>query len=94
MKDELPYSKLKRRSLDERFKAHPQSCARLQAIADMMEESIAEGCSADEAEERAIEQIQKLGQELLTDWARGAQEQNLRAAQQQHPEGSKHVKKK
>jgi len=55
---------------------------------------LAAGCSADEAEERAIEQIQKLGQELLTDWAQGAQEQSLRAAQQQHPQGSKHVKKK
>ena len=52
----------------------------------MLEESIAGGCSADEAEERAIEQIQKLGQELLSDWAQGAQ--------QQHPEGSKHFKKK
>lgn len=94
MKDELPVSKLKGRSLDERFKAHRQSYARLQAIADVMEESIAEGCSADEAEERAIQQIQKLGQELLTDWARGAQEQSLRVAQQQHPQGSKHLKKK
>jgi hypothetical protein len=94
MKDELPYSKLKRRSLDERFKSHPHSYARLQAIADMMEQSIAEGCSADEAEERAIEQIQKLGQELLRDWAHGAQEQSLQAAGQQHLRRSNHVKKK
>ena len=43
MKDELPISKLKRRSLDERFRAHPKSYERLQAIADMMEASIAAG---------------------------------------------------
>jgi hypothetical protein len=87
MKDELPYSKLKRRSLDERFKAHPQSYARLQAIADMMEESIAEGCSADEAED-TIEQIQKLGQTADRLGARG---DKLGATT---PEGSKRKKAK
>ncbi len=94
MKDELPISKLKRRSLDERFRAHPQSYERLQAIADMMEASIAAGCSADEAEERAIEQIRQLGQALLQDWAVRAQEQSLEQARAQAPQGLKHVKKK
>ncbi len=94
MKDELPYSKLKQRSLDERFRAHPQSYARLQAIADMMEASVAAGCSADEAEERAIEQIQKLGQALLSDWAQQAHLQSLAQAQAQQPGASKHFKKK
>lgn len=94
MKDELPVSKLKRRSLDERLRAHPQSYERLQAIADMMEASIAAGCSADEAEDRAVEQIQKLGQALLSDWAREAQQQSLELAQVQQPQASQHVKKK
>ena len=94
MKDELPISKLKRRSLDERFRAHPQSYERLQAIADMMEASIAAGCSADEAEERAIEEIRKLGNALMSDWAQGAQQQSLEVAKAQHPEASQHIKKK
>jgi len=94
MKDELPVSKLKRRSLDERFRAHPQSYERLQAIADMMEASIAAGCSADEAEERALEEIRKLGHALMTDWAHGAQEQSVAQAKAEHPEASHHVKKK
>src|SRR4030095_938540 len=94
MNDELPISKLKRRSLDERFKAHPQSYERLQAIADMMEASLAAGCSADEAEERAVEQIQKLGRGLLQDWAREAQQQSWEQARAQHPQASHHVKKK
>ncbi len=94
MKDELPISKLKRRSLDERFRAHPQSYERLQAIADMMEASIAAGCSADEAEQRAIEEIRKLGNALLSDWAQGAQQQSLEQTKAEHPEASHHVKKK
>lgn len=94
MNDELPISKLRRRSLDERFRAHPQSYERLQAIADMMEASIAAGCSADEAEERAIEEIRKLGNALLTDWAQGAQEQSLEQAKAEHSEASHHIKKK
>lgn len=94
MKDELPISNLKRRSLDERFRAHPQSYERLQAIADMMEASIAAGCSADEAEERAIEEIRKLGNALMSDWAQGAQQQSLEQAKAEHPKASHHVKKK
>ncbi len=94
MKDELPISKLKRRSLDERFRVHPQSYERLQAIADMMEASIAAGCSADEAEERAIEQIRKLGNALMSDWAQGAQQQSLEQAKAEHPAASHHLKKK
>ncbi len=93
MKDELPISKLKR-SLDERFRAHPQSYERLQAIADMMEASIAAGCGADEAEERAIEEIRKLGNALMSDWANGAQQQSLEQAKAEHPDASRHVKKK
>jgi len=94
MNDELPISKLKRGSLDERFKAHPQTYERLQAIADMMEASIAAGCSADEAEERAVEQIQKLGRALLHDWALEAQQKSLEQAQRQEPQAIKHAKKK
>ena len=38
----------------------------------MMDQAIAEkGCTADEAEALAMEQVQKLGGELLGDWARG-----------------------
>jgi Skp family chaperone for outer membrane proteins len=94
MKDELPLSKLKRQSLDERFRAHPRSYERLQAIADMMESSIAAGCSADEAEDRAIEEIRKLGHALMNDWAQEAQQQSLEQAKAEHPEASHHLKKK
>ena len=59
------------------YKPRPQVYARLQKIADMMDQANAEGCTADEAEARAMEQIQKLGGELLGDWASEKQQQNL-----------------
>ncbi len=94
MNDELPIAKLKRRSLDERFKAHPESYQRLQSIADMMEASVVAGCSADEAEQRAIEELRKLGHALMTDWALTAQQASLEQASAEHPEASQHIKKK
>jgi len=73
MKDEHP----KKKSLDARFAKSPHTYARLHAIADMMEKAIEEGCSADEAEERAIEQIQQLGQGLLKDWSEKKHDQSV-----------------
>lgn len=93
MKDELS-SRSKRRSLDERFESRPHVYARLQSIADMMDQAMAEGCTADEAEALAIEQIQKLGREVLHDWAEQKQQQSLKRAQQNHPDAIKHAKKK
>lgn len=93
MKDELPGGS-KRRSLDERFQSRPHVYARLQSIADMMDEAMAEGCTADEAEALAIEQIQKLGGEVLHDWAEQKHQQSLNRAQQNHPQAIKHAKKK
>jgi hypothetical protein len=83
-----------RRSLDERFQSRPQVYARLQRIADMMDQASAQGASADEAEELAIQEIQKLGQDVLGDWAQEKHQQCLERAHAQHPGASKHAKKK
>ena len=93
MKHEQP-SSTPRRSLDERFQSRPQVYARLQRIADLMDQAIAEGASADEAEECASQEIQKLGHDLLGDWAQEKQQQCLEKARAQHPQASKHAKKK
>jgi hypothetical protein len=82
-----------RPSLDARFASRPQTAARLHAIADLMDEAIARGASADEAEEIAIAQLRALGNDLLTDWARTRHEQCLHAAPTQHPGASKDTKK-
>ena len=67
---------------------------RCKQIADQMEHAIGNGATADEAEAMAIEQIQKLGGELLADWAQARQQQALEQAQTEHPQSLKHIKKK
>ena len=94
MNDEIPRSTKSPCPLDERFASRPQVYARLQKIADMMDQAIAEGCTADEAEARAMAQIQKLGGELLGDWAREQQQRSLAESRAENPLAIKHIKKK
>jgi hypothetical protein len=94
MNDELHHSNQSARSLDERFAKRPHTYRRLQEIADLMDQAVANGATADEAEEIALEQIQKLGGELLRDWAQASHDQALEQARTEHPKSSKHIKKK
>jgi hypothetical protein len=94
MNDENAKDRKSPASLDERFATRPQVYERLQKIADMMDRAIAEGCTADEAEVLAMEQIQKLGGELLGDWAREQQHRSVAESQRENPSAIKHIKKK
>ena len=94
MSDELQRKKSVSKTLDERFSGRPHTYRRLQEIADQMDQAVANGATADEAEAMAMEQIQKLGGEMLADWAEARQQQALRQAQAEHPESIKHIKKK
>jgi hypothetical protein len=94
MNDELPKKKESATPLDERFASRPHVYERLQKIADMMDQAIADGCTADEAEARTIEQIQKLGGELLGDWANEKQQHSVTESQRENPCAIKHIKKK
>ena len=93
MSDELPKQNSRSKTLDERFANRPHTYRRLQEIADQMDQAI-DGATADEAEAMAIEQIQRLGGEMLADWAEAKQQQALKQAQASHPESIKHIKKK
>src|SRR5580765_311890 len=93
MSDELPKAKLTSKTLDERFANRPHTYRRLQEIADQMDQAIARGATADEAEAMAIEQLRELGGEMLTDWAQAQQEQALKQAQVSHPKSIRHIKK-
>ena len=81
-------------SLEQRMAQRPQVLARFHAIADMLDQAVAAGCTADEAETRAIQQVQHLGRELLGDWAQEQQAGSLARARAQHPQAIKHIKKK
>jgi hypothetical protein len=94
MNDELPKSQKDKQSLDVRFASRPHTYKRLQQIADMMDEAMAQGCTADQAEALAIEQIDKLGGELLADWAEQKQQRALEQSQKENPSAIRHIKKK
>lgn len=93
MKDDLQQNKNKP-SLDERFANRPHVRRRLLMIADMIDQAVAEGCTVHEAEARAIEQIRKLGQEVLTDWAEKAEPEIRQQAQAKNPKLINYGKKK
>ncbi len=95
MNDELrPQSNQKPRSLDECFADKPHMRQRLLEIADMVDELIAEGCDAHEAEARAIEQIRKLGNGVLTDWAEKSEAAAVVKARTENPKLRSYRKKK
>ena len=75
MNSELPSEKpgQEPRSLDKCFADKPHMRQRLLEISDMIDTLVAQGCTAHEAEAKAIEQIRKLGNSLLTEWAEKAE---------------------
>jgi hypothetical protein len=58
-----------------------------------MEQAIANGATADQAEEMAIKQINDLGKALLTDWAQAKQERSLSELKAKRPSVIKDSKK-
>jgi hypothetical protein len=77
----------------ERVKAHPGLRERFEAILDIAENKSGELITADQAEGKAIEEIEKLGQELLKEWALKRQEKSLEKAKETHPNAKNHEKK-
>ena len=76
-----------------RIQAQPGLEERIESILDIMENKSGEFITADEAEQKAIEEIQKLGQELLRGWALNQQNQAVKTAEQTHKNAKKHGKK-
>ena len=70
MNNELPSESAKpTRSLDKCFADKPHMRQRMLEISDMIDRLVAQGCTAHEAEAQAIEQVRKLGNGILTEWA-------------------------
>jgi hypothetical protein len=95
MNDELPSELPNRpRSLDECFADKPHMKQRLFEISDLVDELVAQGCSAHEAEARAMEQIRKLGNGVLTDWAEKSEQEAEGKARADNPKLQPYRKKK
>ena len=84
MKNEPGKSKTQK-SLDERFSKHPEMYDQMHRIADEMEQAIAGGMTADEAEQMAIQRINELGRAMLSDWARARHQRSVQEVREQKP---------
>ncbi len=82
------------RALEERLADRPELHARLHHLLDTLEQSVADGSDAHAAEERVIQELRQLGQEVLGRWAHEADAQAQSQVRTQHPHASQHGKKK
>lgn len=72
---EMATGKPQRKSLEERLREHPQLKTRIEQMLDVIENLNGDVVKADEAEQRFIEELRKMGQEALQSWADGQQQQ-------------------
>lgn len=82
-----------RRNLEARLAARPQLRARLHQLLDTLDQSVQEGCDAHTAEDRVIEELRPLGQEVLGQWAEESHAQIQEQVPAQHPGAIRHGKK-
>jgi hypothetical protein len=83
----------KKSTFNERLKNHPDLQTRFERILDIVEAKVEGPDTADEVEERAIVEIQKLGQEVMEDWAKGKVLKTVTDHKESHPNSIIHKKK-
>jgi hypothetical protein len=74
------------------LRQHPQIRSRLASLLALVEDSAGDLKRADDAEDRLVQEIRRLGQESLQAWAQGQvqqTEQELRRGGRAHREGKK-----
>ena len=97
MNQELPLKSSRSKTrcgLEARLAPRPELLERLHHIVDTLDESSRDGCDAHAAEERVIEQLRQLGQEVLSQWAQEADTHTQAQVRRQPPEAIQHGKKK
>lgn len=77
----------------DKLEKYPRLKKRFDEILNIAENSSGELVTADEAEAKAIEEVRKLGQELLKEWAVTQHEKAIQNAKKEHPKVRKHLKK-
>ena len=97
MNDELSKSSpssTPRRPLEQRLAHRPEVLARLHQLADTLDQSAGDDCTADQAEERVREHVRQLALEVLGQWAREANAHTQAQVPRQQPSAIQHGKKK
>jgi hypothetical protein len=83
-----------RRPLEQRLAHRPEVLERLHQLADTLDESVGDDCTADQAEERVSAHVRQLAQEVLTQWAHEANAHTQAQVPPRHPAAIRHGKKK
>lgn len=82
----------KKKSLEERLKAHLTLKKRIDSLLDVVENASGDVEKADEAEKQVIKTLQKMGQEALETW--GSNRETLVGDDAEKKFGTSHEKKK
>lgn len=69
------------KSLEERLREHPHLYERISRLLEVVENTDGDVVKADEAEQRVLEELRKMGQEALQSWADRKQERVEQAAE-------------
>jgi phosphoribosyl-dephospho-CoA transferase len=80
-------------SLEERLQEHPELREKIEALISVVENAQGDVKTANEAEQRVIEEIQKLGQAALQGWAIQQQQRQQQDFTSNHPEAHRSGKK-
>lgn len=81
-------------TLEERLKNRPELRERLEGILDIAEGKNTGDDTADTVEEMAIVELQKLGLELMKEWAEEKSNREVNKYKEVHPESRSRKKKK
>ena len=81
------------KSIDERLEKHPSLRKRFEEILSITEGKGTGPDTADAVEERAIIELNKLGQELLQEWAKNKATKETVTYRENHPQVHPHKKK-
>lgn len=79
--------------LIKRLEKYPHLEARIEALLDVAENSSGKLDRADDAEEKLIVEVRKIGNELLTTWATNQEEKKHKAAKSKKSDLKLHSKK-
>jgi hypothetical protein len=77
----------------DKINSHPSIRKRVEEILNIAENTSGELITARQAEEKAIEEIRKLGQEVLKEWAENQHSKAVEKAKLEHSKAKDHVKK-
>jgi hypothetical protein len=79
--------------LIEKLNSNPALKKRVEEILNIAHNSSGKLITGDQAEEKTIEEVQKLGREVLKEWAINQYENTIKNAREENPQAKKHIKK-